>query len=330
MKKISYLLLAFVVAFITSCAVTPDVQPTTVDNTLPVANGGLDISFTDATINSTNSVVAASGDNVNVSLLIKKTALGGKPRIMRVYVSDQANYRATGATPLFEIKLKNKDEQTQTIDYTVSPSSGKVYIHFDVYDNTSTSDDVTKSGINVTRKTLVVNVSTTGQIASWAGITLGGQGNSAGSRLASATGDVYKVCDLDSNMKYIDITYASNRTTDAPQLLSNPARATQGYATVVASTNTECGGTSTAGGIATIFQAAPTGTDFDGATDATLGALSITASTQSIAVATGKVYMFQRGSGSNLRKGLIRVNTITPVSNIYANGTITFDIKVQK
>lgn len=330
MKKLSYLLFAFVVAFITSCAVTPDVQPTTVDNTLPIANGGLDISFTDATINSTGSVVAASGDNVNVSLLIKKTATGGKPRIMRVFVSDQANYRATNATPLFEIKLKNKDEQTQTIDYTVSPTSGKVYIHFDVYDNTSTSDDVKLSGANVTRKTLIVNVSTSGQIASWAGITLGAQSNNAGSRLASATGDVYKVCDLDSNMKYVDITYASNRTTDAPQLLSNPTRATQGYATVVASSNTECGGTSTAGGIETIFQVAPTGTDFDGATDATLGALNITATTQSIAVATGKVYMFQRGSGSKLRKGLIRVNTITTASNLYANGTITIDVKVQK
>lgn len=325
MKKISYLLLAFVVAFITSCAVTPDVQPTTVDNTLPVANGGLDISFTDATINSTNSVVAASGDNVNVSLLIKKTALGGKPRIMRVYVSDQANYRATGATPLFEIKLKNKDEQTQTIDYTVSPSSGKVYIHFDVYDNTSTSDDVTKSGINVTRKTLVVNVSADGQVASWPSILLGGQLNSEPSRVSSATGDRYKVCDIDSNMKYIDVTYAVVGTTAKPTLMSNPTRnATFQLLNAVPTSNTECGGSATGGGSATYFVAASSA-DFTNATDATLAALTVTSSApQYITVTSGGIYAFLNGRG---KKGLIKV---TSIPNTTTSGTITFDIKVQK
>ncbi len=324
MKKLSYLLLAFVVAFITSCAVTPDVQPTTVDNTLPVANGGLDISFTDATINSTGSVVAASGDNVNVSLLIKKTALGGKPRIMRVYVSDKANYRATGATPLFEIKLKNKDEQTQTIDYTVSPTSGKVYIHFDVYDNTSTSDDVTKSGNNVTRKTLVVNVSADGQVASWPSILLGAQLNAAGSRVSTATGDVYKVCDLDSNMKYVDVTYAVVGATAKPTLMSNPARSASFGLGTTAGAATDCAGSYTGGGSATYFVAASSA-DFTNATDATLAALAVTsAAPQSITVTSGGIYAFLNGRG---KKGLIKVTSIPDATT---SGTITFDVKVQK
>ncbi|MFY7888533.1 MAG: hypothetical protein ACOVOW_06480 [Spirosomataceae bacterium] len=333
MKKISYLLLAFVVAFITSCAVTPDVQPTTVDNTLPVANGGLDISFTDPTINSTKSVVAASGDNVNVSLLIKKTALGGKPRIMRVYVSDQANYRATGATPLFEIKLKNKDEQTQTIDYTVSPSSGRVYIHFDVYDNTSTSDDVTKSGNNVTRKTLVVNVSADGQVASWSSIVLGGQSNlDLGSRVASATSDVYKVCDLDSNIKYVDITYAYRAVTGTSNFknyfMSNPAR--KDVFGMLTTSTIDCDGdattsTYTGGGNPTYF--ATSTADFTTATDASLATLNVTTSNlQYVEAKVGSVYAF---INSKNKKGLIKVTAINTGTN-GADGSITFDVKVQK
>ncbi len=67
---------------------------------------------------------------------------------MRVFVETTANYRPANATPLFEIKLKNKDEQTQTIEYTVSPTSGKVYIHFDVYDNTSTDANSTSANVS--------------------------------------------------------------------------------------------------------------------------------------------------------------------------------------
>ena len=135
MKKVSYLFLAMIVAFITSCGVTPDVQPVPEDLTLPLANGKLDIAFSDSTTNKSGTVVAASGDDVNVSLIIKKTPTGEKPRIMRVFVTDKPNYRGKLDAALFEIKLKNIDEQTQTINYTVSPASGKVYVHFDVYDN---------------------------------------------------------------------------------------------------------------------------------------------------------------------------------------------------
>ncbi len=321
MKKLSFLFIAIVMALVTSCGVTPDVQPTTVDNTLPAATGGLDISFTDPSINATSSVVAASGDNVNVSLLIKKTASGGKPRILRVFVENTANYRPANATPLFEIKLKNKDEQTQTVEYTVSPTSGKVYIHFDVYDNTST--DANSTSANVTRKTLVVNVSSQAQIAAWPAITLGAQANAAGSRVTSATGDIYKVCDLDSNMKYVDITYASVGSPVKSTLMSNPARNANFNLSTVA-TASDCAGSYTGGGSATYFVVAPTAVNFATADDAAMGALSISnTAPQFISVEVGKVYAFLNGRG---KKGLIKVNSIEAGTA----GSINIDIKVQK
>ena len=181
MKKLSYLFLAIIAMYITACGITPEIQAPLEDMTLPLADGRLDITFTDAKLNTDPSVVAASGDNVNVSLVIKKTPTSEKPRIMRVFVSDKANFRSKTDRPLFEIKLKNRDEQTQTIDFTVSATTGKNYLHFDVYDNNE----------KVTRKTLVINISADGQIASWVGIVLGAQTNALGSRVASATGDVY-------------------------------------------------------------------------------------------------------------------------------------------
>jgi hypothetical protein len=321
MKKLSYLFLAILVAIVAACGVTPDVQPTPVDNSLPAATGSLDVTFTDPELNRNPSVVAANADNINVSLLIKKTPTGGKPRILRVFVETQANYRAKNATPLFEIKLKNKDEQTQTIDYTVSPTSGKVYIHFDVYDNTST--DANSTSANVTRKTLVVNISSEAQIASWQSITLGAQTNAAGSRVTSATGDIYKVCDLDSNMKFVDITYASVGSPLKSTLMSNPARSTSFGLGTSAGEFTDCAGSFTGGGSATYFVAAPASVNFATANDATLAALTIPSTNQSIAVEKDKVYAFSNGRG---KKGLVKITDIV----VGVAGSITFDIKVQK
>ena len=313
MKKLSYLFLAIITMFIASCGITPEIQAPLEDLTLPVADGKLDITFTDAKLNTDASVVAASGDNVNVSLTIKKTPTSEKPRIMRVFVADKANYRGKKDTPLFEIKLKNRDEQTQTIDFTVSATTGKTFLHFDVYDNNE----------KVTRKTLVINISADGQIASWVGIVLGAQNNALGSRVASATGDVYAVCDLDSNIRYVDITYAADRVTAKPSFFSNPERGKVGYATTVPASNGICGGTSTGGGTATYFILAPATIDFASVTDAQLGALSIPATAQSIVAESGKIYAFLN---SRSKKGLIKVNSIVGA----ADGTITFDIKVQK
>ena len=318
MKKVSYLFLAMMVAFITSCGVTPDVQPVPEDLTLPVAAGTLNLAFTDSLTNKTESTVAANGDNVNVSLLIKKTATGGKPKILRVFISDKANYRGKTDLPLFEINLKNRDEQTQTIDYGIPLTTGaKVYIHFDVYDNND----------KVTRKTLVVSVSADAQIASWKGITLGAQGNAAASRFASATGDLYKVCDLDSNMVnigFVDITYAAIGSPSAKAtFLSNPQRSVLKLSTTIPASNTVCGGGSTAGGTATYFVASPASVDFATATDAIMGGLTIPETAQDVIVEAGKTYSFVNG---RKKKGLIKVLSLVEGTS----GSIKFDIKVQK
>ncbi|MEA5460358.1 hypothetical protein VB796_14990 [Arcicella sp. LKC2W] len=317
MKKISYLFLAIIVAFMTSCGITPDVQPVADDLSLPVADGALDIAFSDSLTNKSGTVTAASGDNVNVSLIIKKTPTGEKPRIMRVFIANQANYRGKTDQPLFEIKLKNIDEQTQTIDYTVSPTSGKIYIHCDVYDNKD----------KVTRKTLIVNISSEAQIASWQNITLGAQSNTAASRFASATGDLYKVCDLDSNIRFVDITYAVlGSPTVKPTFLSNLRRPALALSTTIPTSNTVCGGGSTAGGTATYFAVAPSTVDFAVANDAILGGLTIPATSQDIVAEVGKTYAFLNGRN---KKGLIKVTKITTGTTDF-NGSITFDLKVQK
>ena len=316
MKKISYLFLAIIVALMTSCGVVPDVQPVPEDLSLPVADGTLDVAFTDSLTNKTGTVTAASGDNVNVSVIIKKTATAGKPKIMRIFIATQANYRGKTDQPLLEIDLKKRAEQTQTIDYTVSPTTGKVYIHCDVYDNNN----------KVTRKTLIVNVSSEAQIASWQNVTLGAQINTAASRFASATGDLYKVCDLDSNkinIGYVDITYAVDKITAKPIFLSNPRRAALNFSTTISNTNTVCGGGSTAGGTSTYFVAAPSTVDFTTANDAVLGALAIPTTAEDIIAEVGKTYAFLNGRN---KKGLIKVSAIVPG----ADGKITFDIKVQK
>ena len=314
MKKISYLFLTIIAMFIAACGVTPEIQAPLEDLTLPVADGKLDITFTDAKLNTDASVVAASGDNVNVSLTIKKTASSEKPRIMRVFVADKANYRGKKDTPLFEIKLKNRDEQTQTIDFTVSATTGKTYLHFDVYDNNE----------KVTRKTLVINISADGQIASWVGIVLGAQTNALGSRVASATGDVYTVCDLDSNIKYVDLTYAAfGSPTIKPTLLSNPERQKLGFSTTIPASNPICGGGSTAGGTPTYFTSAPSTVDFAMATDAILNGLTISETAQNIVVEVGKTYAFVNG---RKKKGLVKITGLEEG----VSGKITFDIKVQK
>jgi hypothetical protein len=312
MKKLQYLFLAIIAMFIASCGITPEIQPVPEDLSLPVADGRLDITFTDAKLNTDASVVAASGDNVNVSLTIKKTPTSEKPRIMRVFVAEKANFREKGQLPLFEIKLKNRDEQTQTIDFTVSATTGKTYLHFDVYDNNE----------KVTRKTLVINISADGQIASWVGIVLGAQKNDLGSRVASATGDVYAVCDIDSNMKYIDITYAAfGSPTAKATLLSNPERQVLGFSTTASSL--VCGGVNTGGGTPTYFTLAPSTVDFATATDAILNGLVISGTAQNIIVEPGKTYSF---INNRKKKGLIK---ITGLETGLA-GKITFDIKVQK
>jgi hypothetical protein len=138
------------------------------------------------------------------------------------------------------------------------------------------------------------------------------------------------VCDIDSNIKFVDITYASSRTADKPQFLSNPERVNQGYSTTVPASNANCAGSSTAGGNPTYFQEAPFGIDFDAADNTTLQALNITSVSQAILIEEGKLYMYRKGDGAKMKKGLIRVKSITKVANLYTQGKVVFDVKIQK
>jgi hypothetical protein len=185
-------------------------------------------------------------------------------------------------------------------------------LHFDVYDNKE----------KVTRKTLKINVTADGQIATWTGITLGAQKNDLGSRVSSATGDVYAVCDLDSNMKYIDITYVAFGSPVAKAtLLSNPERQTLGFSTTANSPI--CGGVYTGGGTTTYFSLTPSTIDFSTATDAILSGLTISGTAQNIVVEPGKTYIFVN---NRKKKGLIKITGLEEG----ISGKITFDIKVQK
>jgi hypothetical protein len=314
MKKYIFALLAMASLSLSSCETTAPEAPAPISE-LPTADGQLILEFTDAKLNITPTIVAAKGDAVTISLNIKKSSTGAKPRYLEFYVTSDMTKRGTR---VFDpIKLKNVDEQTKTVEYTISETTGKQYLFFEVTDSDSKR----------TRKVVTVNISADAQVASWTDVSLGAQTNALGSRLASATGDIYAVCDLDSNITYVDITYAAlGSPTANPTLLSNPQRAAKySLSTTVPSSNTQCGGTSTGGGLPTYFMVAPTTVNFDTADDAALNALTISSATgsQDIVVSAGKTYAFLNGRS---KKGLIRVKTL----EAGVAGKITFDIKVQK
>lgn len=303
-----------VLFMITSCdTATTDITPVVPTDPLPAATGTLDVTFTnfDNTKNPLT-VDAKSGDLITASVLVKKAGDGSKPRTLDVYGAYSTDVRGT---KIFDtISLRNKDEQTKTIEYTVSPTSGKVYLYFEVTDNNG----------KITRRTLIVNVVSEEQVTNWKDITLGAQSNALGSRVSSLTGDVYKVCDLQENMAYVDITYAVDRTTLKPTFLSNPQRAIAGFSTTIPATNTECGGESTAGGTPTYFIEAPNTVLFAGIDSKGLDALTVSnTSPQQIVAVQGKIYAFLNSKG---KKGLIKVNEV--IQGV--DGKISFDIVVQK
>jgi hypothetical protein len=289
---------------------------------IPADNGTVEISFTN--IPGTDpSVSAAAGQEVSVSVRIKKTPNGSRPQKLRVWDATKEGTRGTQYEST--IDLRNIDDQTKTVDYVVPSTSGTRYLYF----------EVDESGSKFQRKLLKVNVGGSATVASWTDRILGAQNNAAGSRIASATGDVYTVCDIQENINYIDITYASLGSTSATAtLLSNPQRATEGLRT--STTNKPCqdpanptGATidvQTGGGRNTYF-APVTGVNFDTADEAALKGLTIptsgTSASQKIVVKASDVVAFQNSDG---KKGLIRVKNLAAG----VDGTITLDIKVQR
>ena len=288
-------------------------DPEPADTTLQPADGTVQISFLNYPGTGNVTTTAAPGSLVAVAVQIQKTPSGNRPQKLRVYETNVINTRGTqfGST----IDLRNTDDpQIKNINYTVpSGASGTTYLYF----------EVDESGGKFSRKLLTITSGAAG-ISSYTNIVLGAQSNSAASRVASATGQVYQACDAASNINDIDITYASiGATTATPTILSNPQRASSGLST----TATNCGvgaPNSTANGPATIF-AKVNGTDFNGATNTSLQALTIAGNAQSVQVAVGDIVAFRRTDG---KKGLIRVNSFPAGTGV--NGTINIDIKVQK
>lgn len=305
-----YLVTAFALYACGDLSIPDPIAPQEV---LPAATGTLDVSFTNLD-NTTNpiQVNAKKGDVIVASVLVKKVADGGIPKALEVYGALSSDVRGTR---IFDaIDLKNRAEQTKTFEYTVSSETGKVYLYVEVLDRDN----------RITRRTIIVNLVTEEQTTRFKDITLGGQLNAVGSRVSSSTGDVYKVCDLQANMEFVDITYAVDKTTNKPTFYSNPERAIAGFSTTVPATNTECGGESTGGGSPTYFIEAPNSILFSAATNAELQSLAITnMSPQRIELQAGKIIGFLNAKG---KKGLIIIHEIVGS----AEGTVRFDIVVQK
>jgi hypothetical protein len=321
MKRISsylFTLLAFAgLSLFTSCGDDTEVDPT---ETLPQPDGTVLIEFRNYPGNDP-SVNAAAGDLIVVSVKMTKAANGTRPQKLRIYETDVLNTRGTQVKVEGQgnnegtIDLRNVDEQTKTIDYTIpATASGTKYLYF----------EVDESGDKFSRKVLRINISGSGSIDSFTNITLGAQNNAAPSRMSSATGYVYLACEVEENINYIDITYASTAAA-TNYLSSNPARFQAPIGLTV--TTRDCGdeGTiNTNGGNATYFVAAPAGTNFATADNATLEALTVTTSNpQYIAVQNGSIYAFRNSEG---KKGLIKVNSLAGGPS----GTINIDVKVQR
>ena len=289
-------------------------DPELPDTALPAADGTVQIDFLNYP--GTATTTASAGDFVSVAVQVQKSTGGNRPQKLNVYETNLINTRGTkfGST----IDLRNIDDpQIKNVNYTVPQNAtGTIYLYF----------EVDESGGKFSRKLLTINVSGSGTIASYTGIVLGAQINSAASRISSATGQVYVACDAAANIGDIDITYASlGSPTASPTFLSNPERVIQGLSTAAAN----CGdnaSASTAGGPATVF-AVVTGVNFNDATDATLEALTVSGTAQSIKVTANNIVAFRR-AGTNGKKGLIRVNSFPAGTG--TGGSVSIDLKVQR
>ncbi len=322
MKKLIFVLLSFIALGFSAC-VTVDPEPViNVTDPLRPSDGGLDLKFADATMEATSQTTASVSDEVIATLIIKKSANGGKPRKLAIYVSDTETTQ--GILFLDNIKLKNIDEQTQTVNYSLPASTTTTkYLHFEVLNNNE----------KYTRRTLRVTIVAPGQLAINKSITLGANNNNLPSRMNSATGFLYTACDVDSNLNFIDLTYGvvPNSSPLEHVLISNLFRADKGFALSPskASCLDENGAITiipfTGGGKATYFAATTlTKADFDAATDASLQALTVSsANPQFVVVENDKVYSFLNSRG---KKGLVFIRSLVTSTT----GSLNFDVVVQK
>jgi hypothetical protein len=189
--------------------------------------------------------------------------------------------------------------------------TGTTYLYFEVDESSSA----------FSRKVLTINATGTAGVNTYSNVVLGAQTNAAPSRLSSATGQLYTACDASANINDIDITYAALGASASPTILSNPEREVKGLSTEAKNCD-DTAGSNTSGGPGTTFSKS-SGTDFNGATDATLQALTVSGSSQSVVVAQGDIVAFQTKDG---RKGLIKVEDVVAGTS----GSLKISVKVQR
>ena len=321
-----YLTIALLSVSILSCE-GPD--PESAELTpLTVVDGKMDIKFKDSKLETSKSISLINGEVFALSLSIKKGTDGNKPVKMGAYISSSAELRGTF---LCNFKLKEIDEQTQSMEVILPEAGLTISRVFYV--------EITDNKGKFTRKFLNVLPSSTKQISTWSNIILGVQNSSFPARFSSATGDAYIACDLDSNINFVDITYATIASPSLkPTILSNTRRAALGLGNTA--TDKNCSNVVASGGTTTFFVALPTlPTEFVNLNDFNMKLIEVPTTAQEVVIEAGKFYGFLHSritkDGKMVsRRGVLRVNSISnAVSTTGATlpfGAINIDVKIQR
>ena len=319
-----YLIITVLSIFISSCA-GPTPEPG--DEPLNMDGGKLIIKFTDPKLEARNSISIAKNEILALSFNIKKGADGSLPVKLSAYITDNAEKK--GVLMLDNIRLKNTDDQTQSLE-VVLPEVGITITRIFYI-------EITDSKSKITRKALEITPLITKQISAWSNITLGVQGSGVASRFSSTTGDLYTACDLDSNINFVDITYATiGSPSIKPTILSNTRRVALGLGSIASDKN--CASVVASGGTTTYFAPLTSIIDFTNINDFVLSNLVVANTTQEVAVEVGKYYVFQhtrttKDGKTVVRKGFLKVNSINPAYTssgaTLALGLINIDVRMQ-
>jgi hypothetical protein len=323
MKKIFILtVLSF---YIFSCA-----GPTPEPGSEPIRkpDGTLIIKFVDSKLETNPDITVSNNDVISISYNIKKSADGSRPVKMAAYVTENNEQR--GILLLDNIKLKDVDEQVRTLEVSLPAVGNNVFRDFYI--------EITDNKGKTSLKNVRVLPTGVDQITSWSNISLGIQGSVLNARFSSASGDVYSVCDLDSNINFVDITYAIiGSPSIKPTFLSNPRRGALGLPTTVS--DKICTNISAVGGVATFYAPINVPIEFGTVNDLFLKSLAIPNTTQDLVIEAGKIYMFQNTRSTKdgklvVRKGVIKINSIsnsiTSTGQTINLGVVNFDVKVQR
>ncbi|MFN6943828.1 MAG: hypothetical protein ACK4ND_02700 [Cytophagaceae bacterium] len=336
MKKLSYLFSLVALAaivMVTACSKEEDPQPTTPDECaaaeFPATTGSATIKILNFTKTQDGYTVIEANANSTLAFAVEITKGTNRPQKLRVYQTDCKNAKGeivtfTGQSGLEDggkrFDLRNTDEaQVRNFNYTVPAGMATIYLNI----------ETDESGNTYSYKRVKINVSGSGIIDSYTGISLAPQANATvPSRLASTTGQTYRACDAYANIDYIDITYAfSNNGSGSAHFASNSARF--GTTIAIPSSTANCGEDGTVDfankGVRTKFKSYVG--DFASATNTEIAAITFSDEDGEVIPVTGAgtTYAFQT---SNNRKGLIHVVSGTFTNTV--NATIVTNVKVQR